>query len=162
MMTSGVLGDRASKDSAAVEPANSACEDFAPVQVTGLQHAAASLLRYRIRSVRERRDPDRCKRRHVWSTNTVMLKHLVERLHAHRANSFVDEVADRIVNHRGCDTGLQLKAVRQIRRTVEFTTADVNVEVRGFAKWNNAWVESVNQSTKRHKIEGTRLWNVEH
>jgi alkaline phosphatase D len=54
-----------------------------------------------------------------------------------------------------------LEAVRQIRRTVEFTTADVNVEVCGLAKRNNAWIEPMNESSQRNEIQSTRLGDVQ-
>ena len=98
----------------------------------------------------------------VWSANAVVLKHFVERLDAHRADAFVDQVADRIVNHGRGKAGLHLETVGEVCRAVEFSAAHVHVEIGRFAEWNNAWVEPMNQGSKGNKIQSARLGNVEH
>ena len=48
----------------------------------------------------------------VRAGHPIVLEALVERLDAHRPDAFGNQIADRIVDHRRGDAGLQLKAIR--------------------------------------------------
>ena len=48
--------------------------------------------------------------RHVRAGDAVVLEMLVERLHAHGAHALGDQIADRIIDHRGGDAGLQAES----------------------------------------------------
>jgi hypothetical protein len=78
---------------------------------------------------------------------------LVERLDAHGAHAFRDQVADRIIGHGGDDGGAQAKTVGQVRRHVEFAAADVNAALGGLAKRNDARIQAVHQSAERNQVQ---------
>ena len=86
----------------------------------------------------------------------------IERLHAHCADSFVDQVADWVVNHRRRHACLHLEAVSKVCCAVEFSTAHMNRQLIGFTERNNSRIEPMNEGTQRDEIQGTRLRDVEH
>ena len=88
--------------------------------------------------------------------NAVVLEMLVERFDAHRADAFGDQIADRIIHHRGGDAGLQPEAIGQIGRDIEFAAADVNVALSRFAERNDSRIEPMHQRAERNEI-GRRL-----
>ena len=54
------------------------------------------------------------------------------------------------------------EAVGEVCGTIEFSAADMDRQLIGFAEWNNAWVEPVDEGSKGNKIQSTRLGYVEH
>jgi len=85
---------------------------------------------------------------------------LIEGPDAHCSHLFRDEVADRVVDHGGCNTGLQSETVRQIGGDVEFTAAHVNLALLGFAEWNDSGIQSMDQGTHGKKVEGALRANL--
>ena len=59
---------------------------------------------------------------------------LVERPHAHRPDPFGNQIADRIIDHRGRHAGLQLEAIGQVRRNVELAAAKEKV-AQLYVRW---------------------------
>ena len=137
------------KNSAAVEPATTAGEDFIPINISGLQHAGSF-----VRSVVEHDWSSNAatlvavNSRHVWATHTVMLVHFVKRLHAHRSDAFVNQVAQRRINHRGRDACVHAEAIGQVGCTIELATANVDRKVVGFAERNTPRVEPVHHGSE--------------
>jgi hypothetical protein len=74
-----------------------------------------------------------------------VLEALVEGLDAHGLHSLGNQLADRIIDHRGGDTGGQAEAVRQVRGAVEFAAADMDLALGGLAEGDDARVETMDQ-----------------
>ena len=150
------------KNAAAVEPANARAENFVPVEIARLElgggfmaavvedhrrpHALAAILIYR---------------GHVGAAHAVVRKALIERLHAHGAHAFGNEVANGIIHHGAGQTGVQPEAVREIGGHVEFAAADMNVAVGGFAKRRDARIQPVHQRAQGKQVEGAHRLNVQ-
>ncbi len=100
------------KDSATMEPANTAGKNFVPVEITSLQQTGCF-----VAAVVENHGCSDAAALiavnggHVWSTNAIVFESFVERCYAHGSHSFIDQITQRIVNHRTDDAGVQLKAV---------------------------------------------------
>ena len=62
--------------------------------------------------------------------HAVVLEMFVERLHAHRAHTFGNQVTDGIIHHGRRDTRFQAETIREIRRDIKFAAADVDVAMR--------------------------------
>ena len=75
----------------------------------------------------------------------------IERPNAHRADTFIDQIADRVIDHRGGDAGRQSKAIGQVGGDVELAAADVDQALGGFAEWNDSGVEAMNDGAERKK-----------
>ena len=90
-----------------------------------------------------------------------MLEALVERLHAHGANTLGDQVANRIVDHGGSDAGVQAKAIRQVGGAIELAAANVDAALGRFAKRNDARIKTVDQRAERKKIEFSGLADIQ-
>ncbi len=99
-------------------------------------------------------------RRHVRTVHAVVLELLVEGLHAHCADAFGNQIADRIIDHRGGDARIQAEAIRQIRGTVELTAAHVNLAFGRFAERDDARIQPVDQRTDRNKVQCAFLTNI--
>ena len=72
---------------------------------------------------------------------------LVKSFDAHLADASLYHLADPIVHHGRRDTGLETKAIRQIRSHVIFATGYVDIETASLAKGNDPWIEPMNEST---------------
>ena len=115
------------EDAAAVEPAHAAAEDRVPVEVARLEQRRGLVGAV----VEDDRRADAVAavavdRRHVRPAGAVVLEVLVERRDAHRAHALGDQIADRVVDHRGRDAGAQAETVGQVRGDVELAAADVD------------------------------------
>ena len=156
-------GGKSSEDSAAMEPADAAGEDFLPVEVAGLEKACGF-----VAAVVEHDGSANAVSLvavdggHVGSANAVVAEAFVEGFDAHRADAFVDEFADGVVDHGGGDAGFELEAVGEIGGAVEFTAADVDGALAGFAEGDDARVEAVDEGTEGEEVEGTGGCDVEH
>ena len=82
-----------------------------------------------------------------------MGKVLVEGFDAHGAHIAVDHFADRVVNHRRNDAGVETKTVGEVGRTVVFATTDVDFALTGLAERQDAGIQAVNEGTQRNKVE---------
>src|SRR3954451_24206188 len=98
-----------------MEPADASGENCLPIEVARLElsrrfiaavvedHRSA----YAVASVT-------VNRRHVGSVNTVMFKAFVKGPDTHRADSFGNKVADRIIHHSAGHTRLEAEAIGEI------------------------------------------------
>jgi hypothetical protein len=89
------------------------------------------------------------------------LNSFVKRLHAHRADALVDELADRIIDHRADDAGLEPETIGEIRRAVEFAAADMDVAVRGFAERDDAGIKTVDERAEGKEVERAGFTDVQ-
>ena len=150
------------EDPAAVEPAHARAEDAVPVEVPRLQ-----LGRRLVGAVVEDdRSADAetaiaVDRRHVRPADAVVRERLVDRRDAHRAHLPRDELADRVVDHRGRDGGSEAEAVREVRRAVELAAAHVDGARRGFSERDDAGVEPVDQRAQGEEVERASGRNLE-
>ena len=143
------------KDTAAVKPANPAGKDLIPPKVSRLELCG----RFIRTVVEHHRGTDTlpavtvhsC---HIGTSNAIVLEALVERLHPHGAYPFGDKVADRIINHRGHDAGVQSEAIRQVGGNIELTATHMDMALRCLAKRDDAWIQTMHQCTDGNKIEG--------
>jgi len=72
--------------------------------------------------------------------DAIMLEHLIEGGHAHGPNPLSDQVANRILDHRGNNAGMQTEAVGEVGGYIEFTAADMDPAIVCLAERNYAWV----------------------
>ena len=89
--------------------------------------------------------------------HAVVLEVLVERLHAHRAHALGDQVADRVIHHRGRDAGVQAEAVGQVGGAVELAAADVDVALGRLAERDDARVQAMDQGARATGNPARRL-----
>ena len=99
-------------------------------------------------------------RRHVRSIDPVMFEFLIERPHPHRPHAFCYEITNRILHHRRGNPGFHSKTVGEVRRNVEFASADVNFTFGRFAERDDSWIQAMNQGSKRKKIQSTFRFNL--
>ena len=150
------------KNAAAMEPAYTAGKYFSPIEIAGLEHAASLVSPVVEHHRRAHTLPAvAIDRGHVRSVDAVVLEALVERFDTHRAHGVIDQFADRIVDHRRDDAGLEAETRRQVRRAVEFAAADVNIALCRTPKGNDAGVKTVNQCPKRHEIQSALRRNIQ-
>ncbi len=150
----GRLGE-GGEDAAAVEPTDARREDFLPVEVARLELAgglvAAVVEHHRgahaLAAVAVHGG-------HVRAAHTVVLELLVVRLHAHRPNTFGDQVTDRVVDHRADDAGVEPEAVGEVGGDVELATADMDVAVVRLAERDDTRVKAVDESAQRQHVDG--------
>ena len=91
-----------------------------------------------------------------------MFELFVERFDSHRTNPFGNQVTDGIVDHRGSDTSVQPKAVREIGCDIEFAAADMNLAFMGLAERNNSGIESMDECPQREKVQSASGGNLQH
>ena len=77
--------------------------------------------------------------------HAVVGEPLVERLHPHRPHPLGDQFADRVVDHRRGDAGLQAEAVRQVGRDVELAAADVDLARGRLAERDDSRIQPMDQ-----------------
>src|ERR1700743_3481847 len=82
-----------------------------------------------------------------------MHKMLVVRLDTHRAHTFCDQVADRVVHHGRRDASPHSETVRQVCSNVELTAAHMDCERMCLAKRNDAGVEPIDECPKGEQVE---------
>ena len=99
---------------------------------------------------------------HVRAVDSVVLVHLVKRRDPHCPDTFLNQLAERVVHHRGRDAGVHFEAVGEIRRTVELATADMDRALSRFAERDSAWINPVDHGTQGKKVEATGGGNVQH
>ncbi len=137
-----------------MKPPHAAGEDLLPVEVAGLE--------LRGRLVRTVVEDDRrahavtaiaVHRGDVGAGHAVVGKALEERLDAHRSDPLTHQIADRVVDHRGRDGGLEAKAIGEVRRYVELATADVDLTLGRLAERDVPRVEPVNDRAQGQKIQ---------
>ena len=93
--------------------------------------------------------------------HAVVLEHLVERRHSHRAHLRRNQLADRVFHHRAGDAGSESEAIGEVGGGVELAAADVNRAGRGFAERDDARIEPVNQRAEREEVERAVFRNAE-
>ena len=98
---------------------------------------------------------------HIWTVNAVVLEALVERLYAHCPHALGDQIADRVVHHRGGDAGLHAEAIGEIGGAIELAAADVDLALGGLAEGDDSRIEAMNQGAERQEIQGAFLSNIE-
>ena len=143
-----------------MEPAHTRSEDFVPLEVARLELAGGLVAAV----VEDHRGPDPLAAvavdcRHVRAAHPVVLEAPVEGLDAHRTNAFGDQVADRVVHHRGRDPGVEPEAVGQVGGDVEFTAARVNVAVARLAERDDPRVQAVDQGAEGQEVQRAILTN---
>src|SRR5579863_8425397 len=110
-----------------MEPSNPAAKNNAPVEIAWLESSRSfvcAIVKDHRRACAEAAVT--VDRRHVGAGDAIMLEPFVKRLDAHGSNAFGDQLADRIVNHRGGNAGPQTEAVRQVSGYIEFPATHVN------------------------------------
>ena len=78
---------------------------------------------------------------------------LVERLYAHRAHALGDQLADRVIHHRGRDAGFQAETIGQVGGAIELAAADVNLAFGRLAERDDPRVQAVDQRAQRQEIQ---------
>ena len=91
--------------------------------------------------------------RHVRAGHAIVRKVLVKRLDAHSPDALGDQIADRIIDHRRRDAGVQSKAIGEIGRDVELTAADVNLALGRLAKRDDAGIKAMHEGAEGKEIE---------
>ena len=145
-----------------MKPAHALGEDRLPVDVSGLQLGRSFIAAV----VEDHRGADALAaiavdRRHVRTVDAVVFEMPVEWRDAHCTHALGDQVADRVVNHRRSDAGLQPEAIREIGRDVEFTAADVDVAVGGFPEGNDSGIETMDQCAEGQEVQGAVRTDVQ-
>ena len=150
------------EDTATVEPAHPAGENFRPVKITGLEQAAGL-----VRTVVEHHRWAHAlaaiaiDRSHVRPVDAVVLEVFVKRRDAHGPHGAIDQLTDRIINHCRNDAGLQTEAIGKIGRAVKFTAADVNFALSCFAEGHDATVQTMDESPQGDEIQRTAGRNIQ-
>ncbi len=159
------LGRRLRKgreDAARVEPADTAREDFPPVEVAGLELRGGL-----IRAVVE--DDGRADAvaavavdgGDVGAAHAVVLEPLVEGLDAHRADALGDELADGVADHRRDDAGVEAEAVGEVGGAVELAARNVYLASRSLAEGDDAGVNAVDERAQAYEVQRTFLLDVQ-
>src|SRR5262249_6228418 len=138
------------KNSAAVKPAHTAGKNFFPIKITWLEQGA----RFVATIVKNHRRPDALAAvavngGHVRSVNAIMLEMFVDGFHSHGTDALGYQVADGIIDHRSRDGSLHLEAIRKVGCDVEFASANVDIAMGCFAKWDDAGIEAMDQRAER-------------
>src|SRR5262245_15756414 len=137
-----------------MEPAAAAAHDRFPVEVAGLELGSGFVGAI----IKDDGSADAMTlvaidRRHVWSGDAVVLEALVKRPDAHGTDALGNQIADRIIDHRGCDARFLPKAIGEVRGDIELAAADVNLTLSGLAERNNARVEAIDEGSEGEEIE---------
>src|SRR5438105_5058656 len=84
----------------------------------------------------------------IRSSDAVVWKVLVKRLHPHRPHPLAHQIADGIIDNGAGNARLQPKAIGQIGGDIEFAAADVDLAFRRLAEGDDAGVEPVNKGAQ--------------
>src|ERR1043166_2705455 len=123
-----------------MKPPHAVAEDRFPIEIARLQKCR----RFVRTVVKNHRWPYAVaavavNRRDVWSRHTVVIEPFIKWFDSNRLDASRDQVADRVLDHRGDNAGVQTKAVCEIGGDVIFAAAHVDLALMCFAKRNDAW-----------------------
>ena len=142
------------EDASRMEPAHAASEDLRPVEIARLEQCGGFVGPV----VEDDRSanampPIAVNGRDIRAADAVVLEPFVERGDARLADAALHQLADRVVDHGGCDAGLEPEAIREVRGDVVLPPRDMDLDRARLPERDHSGVESVDKRPEGEKVE---------
>src|SRR5258708_5773848 len=145
-----------------MEPPRTSAKDFLPVEVPRLQlrrRLVATIIKNHWGS--DALTAIAVNRGHIGPMNAIVFEAPIKRRHSHRANTFGDQFANRIIDHCADNARAKTKAISQIRRDIKLPSTYMDLAFSRLTERDNSRIKPVDQSAQGHKIKPPVLRNLQ-